>query len=386
MKSISLTVNGEAVTGLVEPRTHLADFMRGQLGLTGTHLGCEQGVCGACTVMVDGQPMRSCISYAVACDGADIRTVEGFDADPEMRAIRTAFSANHALQCGFCTPGMLVSARDIVRRLDEPDTDRIRQELSGNLCRCTGYQGIVTAIASVIAQKQQADVLSTTPAAEPSRAAPRRFKPVPVLVGPEATGAQAVTLSSVTMSVDDDGWTVLSQSMDLPHDRARVWDFFDDLTRVAACMPGAHIDTIEGDRITGRMQIKFGPIRASFDGTAQRVTDAQAGTGSLTGHGSDRLSGTGADGALTYAIRSLDSGGSRVDFSVRFKLTGPLAQFGRSGLVKDFASRLTTRFGSNVAATLSGTAIDADGIGTDLNAISLLLSVITARIRGWLGR
>ena len=99
MKSISLTINGETVTGQVEPRTHLADFMRGQLGLTGTHLGCEQGVCGACTVIIDGQPMRSCISYAVACDGATIQTVEGFDDDADLKALRTAFSANHALPC-----------------------------------------------------------------------------------------------------------------------------------------------------------------------------------------------------------------------------------------------------------------------------------------------
>ena len=102
MKSISMTVNGEQVSGNVQPRTQLADFLRGPLGLTGTHLGCEQGVCGACTVLVDGQPTRSCISYAISYDGADIRTVEGFDDDPVMADLRQAFSTHHGLQCGFC--------------------------------------------------------------------------------------------------------------------------------------------------------------------------------------------------------------------------------------------------------------------------------------------
>ena len=119
MTTIKLTVNAQPVTATVEPRLHLADFLRGQLGLTGTHLGCEQGVCGACTVVIDGKPMRSCITFAIACDGADITSIEGFDDDPLMSRLREAFSVHHALQCGFCTPGMLIVARDLIQRSGE---------------------------------------------------------------------------------------------------------------------------------------------------------------------------------------------------------------------------------------------------------------------------
>ena len=152
--AITLTVNGETVAADVVPRQHLADFLREALHLTGTHLGCEHGVCGACTVMIDGAPARSCITLAVACDGAAIRTVESFDDDPVMAQLRAAFTAEHALQCGFCTPGMLATARDIVTRLPAADEARIRRELSGNLCRCTGYVGIVQAIARVLKERR----------------------------------------------------------------------------------------------------------------------------------------------------------------------------------------------------------------------------------------
>jgi carbon-monoxide dehydrogenase small subunit len=151
---ITLTVNGEAVEADVAPRQHLADFLRENLHLTGTHLGCEHGVCGACTVMIDSAPARSCITLAVACDGAEIRTVESFDDDPVMAQLRAAFTAEHALQCGFCTPGMMATARDIVTRLPGADEARIRRELSGNLCRCTGYVGIVRAITRVLAERR----------------------------------------------------------------------------------------------------------------------------------------------------------------------------------------------------------------------------------------
>jgi aerobic carbon-monoxide dehydrogenase small subunit len=153
-KAIALTVNGQRVEAAVEPRTHLADFLRESQGLTGTNLGCEHGVCGACTIEIDGAPARSCITYAVACDGATVNTIEGFDDDLVMARLREAFTAEHALQCGYCTPGMLVTARDIVMRLPDADEARIRKELSGNLCRCTGYMGIVSAIQRVLSARR----------------------------------------------------------------------------------------------------------------------------------------------------------------------------------------------------------------------------------------
>ena len=155
--NISLDVNGCKIEASVEPRQSLADFLRENLALTGTHLGCEHGICGACTVFINGVPARSCIARAVSCEGDEIKTIEGFVDDPWMEVIREKFSSEHALQCGFCTPGMLVTAYDITKRIPDADEARIRLELSGNLCRCTGYKGIVKAIKGVL--KDQKDVL-----------------------------------------------------------------------------------------------------------------------------------------------------------------------------------------------------------------------------------
>ncbi|MCH7569315.1 MAG: (2Fe-2S)-binding protein [Deltaproteobacteria bacterium] len=146
MSQVKLTINGREVSTDVEPRLSLADFLRDHIGLTGTHLGCEHGVCGACTVLLNGKPVRSCISLTVSCENMEVRTIEGFDDDAVMAVLRNAFSEEHGVQCGFCTPGVLISARDIVTRLPNLPRQRLREELSGNLCRCTGYAGILRAI------------------------------------------------------------------------------------------------------------------------------------------------------------------------------------------------------------------------------------------------
>ncbi|MEP9379339.1 (2Fe-2S)-binding protein [Aquabacter sp. CN5-332] len=152
---ISLTVNGERVEAFVEPRLHLGDFLREHLRLTATHLGCEHGVCGACTILFDGAPARSCITLAVAADGADIRTLEGLADDPRMRVIKESFHEKHGLQCGFCTPGMLITSLDLLARKPDADAAEIRAGISGNLCRCTGYQGIVRSIQHAAAALKQ---------------------------------------------------------------------------------------------------------------------------------------------------------------------------------------------------------------------------------------
>ena len=143
---VSLGLNGESVSAEVEPRETLADFIRERQGLTATHLGCEHGVCGACTVEVEGQTTRSCLTLAVRADGMHVKTLEGLAADPAMMVLKRWFHDEHALQCGFCTPGMLITARDILSRHRAPDAGTIRKELSGQLCRCTGYANIVKAI------------------------------------------------------------------------------------------------------------------------------------------------------------------------------------------------------------------------------------------------
>lgn len=149
-RMISLTVNGEAVTQSVPVRKNLLDFLREDLELTGSHIGCEHGVCGACTLEVDGQMVRACLMLAVQADGARVTTVEGFAQSGRADALRAAFTARNALQCGYCTPGMFASALEYIETGGEADRGAIRDYLSGNYCRCTGYQAIISAICDVI--------------------------------------------------------------------------------------------------------------------------------------------------------------------------------------------------------------------------------------------
>jgi aerobic carbon-monoxide dehydrogenase small subunit len=151
---ISVTVNGTACRASVEPRLLLADFLRGELGLTGTHVGCEHGVCGACTVLVDGDSVRSCLMLAVQADGRSLETVESLGRIGSMNDLQQSFHEHHALQCGFCTPGMLITATDLMKKYPLVSDDDIREGLSGNLCRCTGYEHIVKAIRAVVAKTE----------------------------------------------------------------------------------------------------------------------------------------------------------------------------------------------------------------------------------------
>ncbi|ACZ40225.1 MULTISPECIES: (2Fe-2S)-binding protein [Sphaerobacter] len=148
-RAIALTINGVRVEAEVEPRKTLADFIREDAELTGTKLGCEHGVCGACTVLLNGEAVRSCLIFAVQADGAEIMTVEGLAQNGQFHKLQQAFWENHALQCGFCTPGFLMSSYALLQENPNPTEDEIREGLSGNICRCTGYQGIVAAVKSV---------------------------------------------------------------------------------------------------------------------------------------------------------------------------------------------------------------------------------------------
>jgi carbon-monoxide dehydrogenase small subunit len=150
---VSMTVNGERVAERIEPRQTLVDFLRDDLGLTGSHVGCEHGVCGACTVRVDGQIVRGCLMLAVQCEGAKVETIEGLSDSGEIADLQAAFVARNALQCGYCTPGMIAAAQDLLRHAKEtksvPSRNEIREHLSGNYCRCTGYHAIVDAVEAV---------------------------------------------------------------------------------------------------------------------------------------------------------------------------------------------------------------------------------------------
>jgi carbon-monoxide dehydrogenase small subunit len=147
--AITLTVNGETVAETVEPRTTLVDFLREQLSLTGSHVGCEHGVCGACTVRVDGAIVRGCLMLAAQCDGSNVETIEGVSDTGAIADLQAAFEQRNALQCGFCTPGMLLAAQALLANGGVPSRETIRMQISGNYCRCTGYQAIVDAIETV---------------------------------------------------------------------------------------------------------------------------------------------------------------------------------------------------------------------------------------------
>ena len=156
MASVSLNVNGKAVTADVEPRTLLATFLREGLGLTGTHVGCDTTQCGCCVVHLDGRSVKSCTVLAVQADGSSVTTVEGLEENGRLHPVQAAFKENHGLQCGFCTPGMIMTGVDMIRRIPDLTEERIRRELEGNLCRCTGYQNIVAAIKAAADEMRQA--------------------------------------------------------------------------------------------------------------------------------------------------------------------------------------------------------------------------------------
>ena len=164
-RKVQLTVNGVAHEALVEPRMTLADFLRGELALVGTHVGCEHGVCGACTVLLDGKTVRACLMLAVQADGAELMTVEGLDEDGRLHPIQEAFLEEHGLQCGFCTPGFLLTVYELLENSPEPSEEQILDALGGQICRCTGYQPILAAVRLAAAKLRQGRASGAAPQA-----------------------------------------------------------------------------------------------------------------------------------------------------------------------------------------------------------------------------
>ena len=387
MTMIGLTVNARAVKASVEPRTHLADFLRDSLTLTGTHLGCEHGVCGACTLLLDDMPARSCITYTVACDGARVTTIEGLDDDEITTELRAAFTREHALQCGYCTPGMLIAARDLVLRLPTSDEHPIRIGLSGNLCRCTGYVGIVRAVRAVIDQRRERGVTpipgggrqtlgpvgsgnATNPAvsdnaAKPATKAETRDEDTGVMAIPDFTPAK----------VFKDHFTVA-----YPPDR--VFDMLGDVAQVAACLPGASLTGVPTpERVEGMIRVKLGPISAEFRGAARIERVLENLSGRIVGVGSDQRSRSLTQGEIRYHLVPIEQGAAtRVELSIGYSLKGMLAQIARDGLVRDLAARLTADFARNLDRHLSGVPVDATAEGSqNLNGVSLLFSLLHER-------
>jgi carbon-monoxide dehydrogenase small subunit len=363
----------------------LADLLREQLNLTATHLRCEQGACGACTILIDGQPARSCITFVVMCDGAVVQTIEGLEDDPAIAALRRAFSEEHGLQCGYCTPGMLITARDIVLRLPDADQKRIRTELSGNLCRCTGYVGIVRAISRVLRERCDG---------APSSLAKERGPLGPVgMRRAQSTNARAATPFSIAAPVEDAdigeadavGLGGRKPNVEIRHSfaisrpRDEVWLFFADFVRVVSCLPGASLTKPPADgNIEGKMSIKLGPIIANFVGRARVVRDDSRHCGLILGAGSDQLGGSRAAGEAEYALEATRSDETHVTLIIRALLSGALAQFGRTGIIEDLAAQITENFARNIESDLSGARPLRPG--SSLEVGSLFWSVLKARV------
>ena len=362
MNTVDITVNGDLQRATVEPRTSLADFLRDTLGLTGTHIGCEHGICGACTVLINGEISRSCITYAVTCDGANIQTIEGLDDDPLMEALRQAFSEEHALQCGYCTPGMLITARDVITRHEQLTLDTIRRHMSGNLCRCTGYRGIVNAIARVAndsaTNRQESPITGLGPAPGPDKhhqTGPETSSSAQVhpTHAPETLSAPPLTNPVTTATSTLDDWLTVQQTFSLPHPLSKVWALVSDPERVCDALPGIALDgpAVDGN-VRGKAAIKLGPIAPTFAFTGTYEIEENSHKAIMTGDGSDRRTRSRVKGRAQTQLIDLGNEGTEVRFEIAYVMSGPLAQFGRLGLVQDLIARMTKRFAHNVEEAL----------------------------------
>ncbi len=375
-RRVTLTVNGTRRDLIVEPRALLGDVLRDVLDLTGTHLGCEQGVCGACTVLVNGEPQRSCIALATDLDGDEITTIEGFETDEVMTELRKQFSACHALQCGFCTPGMLVTGRDIVLRLGEVDETKIRRELAGNLCRCTGYVGIVDALTAVCAGR--------TPQKELSVRGPEvgQFKSVNTVPAPPTARASRPKSEGTGPATDasKDFPNSISQTVKLAIPPAEAWQLMRDLRIVARCIPGAEIISLEDGRVTGQMHVALGPIKGKFAGEGEYEINDGAQTGMMTARGRDVGTGSSASGQVSWSVLEAENGGTVVEVQLAWRLTGPLAQFNRGGIVRETVKRLAQAFASNLEKHSRDPAAEVAADVRPLGLFSLLSGVAKSSI------
>ena len=383
-KKILISINGKSVEALVEPRTSLADFLRDKQRLTGTKLACEHGVCGACTVLINGAPGRACITFAATLDGAEIQTIEGFENDEVMEVVRNAFHTEHGLQCGFCTAGMLITARDIVTRFPNADEQTIRTELSGNLCRCTGYMGIVKAVQKVL-EEMPAKERVRNPVLPKNSTQTFPFKTFQPKSSTQTSASSKMMTAKTVGEKDSDGWIRLTDRFTVERNIEETWRLFSDFARMASCMPGASRTKADGDQLEGQVRIAFGPIRASFKGKATVQRDDKNYRGVIAGGGNDSSSGSRAKGQVIYQLLSGNNAGSTVvSLTLEFQLQGALAQFSRAGLIQEFSARLINSFAKNLSDEIEGRR-GANGDMAELRVSGLVWSVLMTRLKAlWL--
>jgi aerobic-type carbon monoxide dehydrogenase small subunit (CoxS/CutS family)/carbon monoxide dehydrogenase subunit G len=365
---VRFTVNGTPVEIRVPARMHLGDALRTELGLSGTHLGCEHGVCGMCTVLIDGDAARACLVFAVQAEGCDIVTVEGLGTPDSQHPLQQAFSAHHALQCGFCTPGFLMSSYDLLSHADGPvDPETLPEELSGVICRCTGYRGIMAAVADVAATHPEGVPEpgncarrtlvgraggSPTAAAPPAEAASEKEADGTAIEIARPTGTPTITVQvrrELSSPVDD------------------VWAVMEDVDRLARCLPGAELTADLGsDRYRGRAKVALGPVRLAFEGLAH-VTERDRAEHriSVLAQGAD-TGGNRTSADVVMRAEAATDGGTVLQADAAVFLSGRIAQFGRAlagdvsqGLFEQFAAAVddTARTGAAPEVTAPPSAL-----------------------------
>ena len=372
MTQVPLTVNGTEVTLDVEPRLTLADALRRRLGLTGTHLGCEHGVCGACTVLIDGRAVRSCLTLAVQARDAEVTTVEALGTPEDLHPLQEAFRRHHGLQCGFCTPGFLMSAMELVSNgAGELDEARVREELSGVLCRCTGYRGVVEAVTEVARDHPDGMPGPGNLGAPLNLVHVEAAAPAPA--PPEEDETQDVDLSPPQGEPN----AVVEVATEVEQSRDEAWALLRDLPRAARCLPGVELtDDLGDDAWAGQASLHVGPLRFRFKGAARVVErDDDARRLHAIAAGED-VSGGGVRADLEFEAREGKSGGAEIAATARLHLSGRAAQFGRS-VVGDVSRQLFEDFGHCVERTLAG---DEPAKPRKLGGLRLLWRSLRARL------
>jgi carbon-monoxide dehydrogenase small subunit len=419
-----LTVNGVPVVVRLPARVTLADALRDHIGLTGTHLGCEHGICGMCTVLVDGEAARACLLFACQLQGADVVTVEGLGRPGDLHPLQEAFGGEHALQCGFCTPGFLMSAYDLLSRQPGVTQEELPEELSGVLCRCTGYRNILAAVGQVADAYREGGLPGprNCGAAALARRSPRSAAVAApaggaVMAGVAASGAGGQEAPAADASAagagggagGPDGGTpgadvaevrvpqgpptfVAEVTSTLAASPDEVWRVLGDVRMIARCLPGAELTgDLGGDRYRGRARVGVGPVRLSFSGLAEVIErDADARTMRVLAQGSDAGGGqTQADIRVTAEPAEAGPGGAgpggdscRLTAEARVYLSGRIAQFGRA-LAGDVSRRLFEQFAAAVELTVAAGGAPPER-PVPPGALRILASALARRLRSLL--
>jgi carbon-monoxide dehydrogenase small subunit len=377
---VSFTANGTPVSIRVPARMHLADALRSHLGLSGTHLGCEHGVCGMCTVLIDGDAARACLVFAVQAEGTEVVTVEGLGSQDDQHPLQQAFSHHHALQCGFCTPGFLMSSYDLLAHSEDGvDAETLPEDMSGVICRCTGYRGILAAVADVSEAHPDGvpapmncapRTLVGRGGAAPTTAEALDAAPVGA---PTESGTAEITRPTGTPTITVEVTRTLTSSIE------DVWAVMDDVDRLARCLPGAEMTADLGDdRYRGRAKVALGPVRLSFEGLAQITErDAEHHRLALLAQGADTGGNRTAADVGLRATATAD-GGTELRADAAVFLSGRIAQFGRA-LAGDVSQRMFEQFADAVDETArTGTAPD---LGSGPSALAIGAQAVLAGLR-----